>query len=907
MSLPSSIAHYRITAKLGEGGMGEVWRATDTKLGREVAIKVLPDRFAADPDRMARFRREAQVLASLNHPNIAAIYGVEERTIVMELVEGETLAELVARGPVPVAEALPMARQIAEALEAAHEKGIVHRDLKPANVKVTPAGVIKVLDFGLAMAVSPTSGTAGAQADLNTSPTLTVRATQAGMIMGTAAYMSPEQARGMAVDKRADIWAFGVLLYELLTARPLFAGETISDTLAAVLRADIDLTALPLDTPPAIRRLLRRCLERDRKRRLPDIGVARLEIDEALGGSPESLALAAVPHARAAIRWRNAAVALAALALAGLALAVVHFRETPPQAVPVRFQIPAPEKGSFGSTGLALSPDGRQLAFIASGADGRAMLWVRPLDSVTAHALLGTTGAGWVPFWSPDNRSIGFVVQGKLKKIEAAGGPPQTLCEVPGGLVGGSWSRDGVIIFGTPFGGLFRVPQAGGAATRLTTTDEPNGELGHLRPWFLPDGRHFLYFSRTANPEKAGIYLATLDGPARKRLVATNQGGAYAPPAAGSQNGHLLFLREGTLMALPLDARRFEPAGEAFPLAEQVGSILATEFFSVSANGVLAYRNGGAALGFGSQLVWFDRQGKSLGALGPLGVYASGPALSPDGNRVAVDQLDTGTAGNRDVHEVWVLDVARGVPTRFTFDTVNNGSPAWSPDGARLVFASMRGTAGTYSIYQKDSSGTGKEELLLQSGTPMVPNSWSPDGQYLLYSVTGQKTGSDLWVLPVAGGTPPDSKPVPYLQGPYNERQGQFSPDGRWIAYSSDETGSYQVYVQSFPAGTGKFQVSTAGGSQPRWRRDGKEIFYTGADGRLTAVSVKTAPKFEAGAPQALFDALIRPGSLAAGPFFYDVAADGRRFLFNTLATDRAGPAPTPITVIVNWPAALKR
>jgi Tol biopolymer transport system component/predicted Ser/Thr protein kinase len=754
MSLPTSIAHYRITAKLGEGGgMGEVWRATDTKLGREVAIKVLPDRFAADPDRTGRFHREAQVLASLNHPNIAAIYGVEERTIVMELVEGDTLAELMARGPVPVAEALPMARQIAEALEAAHEKGIVHRDLKPANVKVTPAGAIKVLDFGLAMAVSSAGSAAGGPADLNTSPTLTVRATQAGMIMGTAAYMSPEQARGMAVDKRSDIWAFGVLLYELLTGRAMFAGETISDTLAAVLRADIDLTALPPETPAAIRRLLRRCLERDRKRRLPDIADARLEIDEALSGALESPASAVAPQTRAAFRWWNVAVAL--VALAGLALAVVHFRETPPQPAAVRFQIPAPEKASFGSTGLALSPDGRQLAFIASGADGRTMLWVRPLDSVAAHALPGTEGADVLPFWSPDSRSIGFLVQGKVKRIEAAGGPPQTLAEVPGIVTGGSWSRDGVVIFGTPTGGLFRVPQAGGVATRATTADERHGELGHLYPWFLPDGRHFLYVLSARNPDAVGIYLATLEGAERKRLAATNQGGAYAPPAAGSQNGHLLFLRAGTLMALPLDARRFEPAGEPFPVAEQVGSRRGTGFFSVSANGVLAYRNGAGGT---SQLAWFDRQGKSLGALGPPGNYASGPTLSPDGNRVAVDQMDT--VGNR---EVWVLDVARGVPTRFTLNSLQDISPAWSADGTRLAFASIRGAAGTDGIYQNDFSGTGKEELLLPSGMPMVPNDWSPDGRYLLYSALSQKTGSDLWVLPAAAGTPPGSKPVPYL------------------------------------------------------------------------------------------------------------------------------------------------
>jgi Tol biopolymer transport system component len=456
-----------------------------------------------------------------------------------------------------------------------------------------------------------------------------------------------------------------------------------------------------------------------------------------------------------------------------------------------------------------------------------------------------------------------------------------------------------VVIFGTSIGGVLRVSQAGGAPARLTTLDEVHGELGHMRPWFLPDGRHFLYVLRTRNPEAAGIYLATLDGPERKRLAATNQAGAYATPAAGSQNGHLLFLREGTLMALPLDARRFEPAGEPFPVAEQVGSALAMGFFSVSANGVLAYRNGFAG-GIGSQLVWFDRQGKSLGTLGPRATYPSGPTLSRDGNRAAVDQLDAGPAGRR---EVWVLDVARGVPTRVTFDS-QNISPAWSPNGTRLVFVSNRG--GPDGIYQKDSGGTGKEELLLQSGMPMVLNDWSLDGRYLLYSATSEKTGSDLWVLPGGAGTPPGGKPVPYLREPYNEKQGQFSPDGRSIAYSSDETGSYQVYVQSFPAGAGKFRVSTAGGTQPRWRRDGKEIYYISADGKLTAVDVKTAPRYEAGAPQALFDPRIPATALAESYFHYDVAADGKRFLVSSVAPDGAGPAPTPITVIVNWPAALK-
>jgi Tol biopolymer transport system component len=881
MTTPSTIAHYRISGKLGEGGMGAVYRATDTKLDREVAIKILPDAFAGDADRMARFTREAKLLASLNHPNIAAIYGVEDRALIMELVEGHDL-----RGPLPTATALNYARQIAGALDAAHEKGIVHRDLKPANIRITPDGVVKVLDFGLAKLAEPVADSA----DASNSPTITSSHTRVGVIMGTAAYMSPEQARGHKVDKRADIWSFGVVFYEMLAGRKLFGGDTVSDTLAGVLKTDPDWSALPPDTPPAIRRLLRRCLERDRKQRLADIADARLEIDEASGGAPES---PAVPPPRSALRWWNALIAL--LALAGLAVAVQHFRETPPQPAAVRFQIPAPENASFGDTGLALSPDGRQLAFIASGADGRPMLWVRPLDSITARALPGTEGAALLPFWSPDSRVVGFMVQGKVKSIEAVGGTPQTLCEVPGQVIGGSWSRDGIVLFGTPSGGLFRVSQAGGAPTRLTTSDDSHGEVGHLRPWFLPDGRHFLYFSRSIKREVVGVYLATLDdnGKQRKRLVTTDQAAAYAPPAAGTQNGHILFLRESTLMALPLDARSFEPAGDPFPVAEHVGSRLAMGFFSVSANGVLAYRNGAAARG--SQLIWFDRQGKALGAIGPPGSYGSGPTLSPDGTRAAVDKMDA--AGSRNI---WVLDIARGVATRSTSDAVQDHGPAWSSDGTRLVFSSARGAAGTDGIFQRESSGTGKEERLLQSGYLIFPGNWSPDGRYLLYSTAGQKTGSDLLLLSAAG-TPP----VPYLEGPYNEQQGQFSPDGRWVAYASDETGSFEVYVQSFPTGAGKFLVSTAGGSQPRWRRDGRELFFISAAGRLMAVDVKTAPTFEFGVPRALFDPQIPAGVLADAFFHYDVAADGKRFLVSSI--DGANSVPNPITVIINWTALLKR
>ncbi len=858
--------------------MGEVYRALDTKLGRDVAIKIIPEIFARDADRMMRFAREARVLASLNHPHIAAIYGVEERALVMELVEGPTLAERIAQGPVPLEEALPIARQIAEALEYAHEKGVVHRDLKPANIKLTADGQAKVLDFGLAKALSSEPAPGESSAD---SPTLTMRATQAGIIMGTAAYMSPEQARGKTVDKRADIWAFGVVLYEMLTGAQLFEGETVSDTLAHVLTKEPDWDRAPAKT----RRLLRDCLEKDPKQRLRDIGDGWRLLEEPPAEHPH----------HSALPW----AALAAVAiLAALGLAVVHFRETPPQPVPVRFQIPAPDKTTFDG-GMALSPDGRRLAFIATGPDGRRMVWVRSLDSLAAQALPGTERAAFNPFWSPDSRFLGFAVQGMLKKVEATGGPPQTLCEIPGTIIGGSWSRDGVIVFGAPNSGLFRVSQAGGVATQFTKPDASLGETGHLRPWFLPDGRRFLYLTRNRNVEDDAIYLAALDGKARKRLVDARQAADYSPPAAGSENGHLLFLRDSTLMAQALDPKRFELAGDSFPVAEQVGSFLALGFFSVSANGVLAYRSGSS--GSNSQLVWFDRGGKSLGTLGQPADYLGGLALSPDGKRVAVSEVDQ--AGKSDV---WLLDVARGVHTRFTFDALST-RPTWSPDGMRLVFNSTRG--GSPNIYQKDSSGSGNEELLLKSA---FPEDWSPDGRYLLYNFSDPKIGNrDLWVLPDPAGPPENHKPIPYLQTPFSKGQGQFSPDGHWIAYTSDESGpsQYQVYVQSFPAGAGKFQVSTGtGGTQPRWRRDGKEIFYLAADGKLMAVETQTAPTFEAGAPRALFDPQISRGRMPAWVYYrYDVTADGKRFLVSSGPAALESSASAPITVVVNWLAALKR
>jgi Tol biopolymer transport system component len=709
----------------------------------------------------------------------------------------------------------------------------------------------------------------------------------------------------MAADKRADIWAFGVVLFEMLTGRQMFSGHTISDTLAAVLRTDPDWSVLPPETPAAIRRLLRRCLERELKRRMCDIGDARLEIEEALVAPPGLSPVAAGPLARGDLRWWFGGSIL--LALAGAAVAFVHFREAPPERAEVRFQVPAPEKTRFAAVfRLALSPDGRRLTFAGLNAEGRPVLWVRSLDSLDARPLPGTENAVCA-FWSPDSRWIGFAAEGKLKKIEASGGQPQTLCNTPpAGGIAGAWNSDGVILFGAvpSGGGLLRVSQAGGEATRATTVDR--SETAHAFPQFLPDGRHFIYFALSPEGENTGIYLGTLGGKERKRLLSTMFSAVYSPASANREKGHLLFLRDGTLMAQPLDARTFDLAGEAFPIAEQIGNFLAYGYYSAATNGALAYRSGGRTSA-NTQLIWFNREGKPLGAVGPLGGY-NDLALSRDGKRVAVSQDDP-QPGKRDI---WLVDMAHGVPQRFTFGPREDWCPVWSPDGRRLFFASRRD--GPDNIYQKDSGGTGTDEPLLKSDLAKNPLDWSPDGRFLMYYVEDPKTKADLWILPAGG----DRKPMPFLQTPSNETQGQFSPGSegapagapRWVAYSSDESGAWQIYVQPFPGGTsgrgGKFQVSTGGGLQPRWRADGKELFYIAPDGKLMAVEVKMSPRFETGIPKALFTTRISGGTTSVHVFRYAVAPDGKRFLINTMPqTDE--PNASPITVVLNWTAGLKK
>lgn len=882
---------YEILALLGAGGMGTVYRATDTKLNREVAIKVLPDALANDPDYLARFTREAQVLASLNHPNIAIIHGVEEQALVMELVPGQTLEERIAAGPVPLEETLDIARQIAVALEAAHEKGVIHRDLKPANVKVTPEGVVKVLDFGLAKrADQPTSAAAG------NSPTLTIRATQAGLIMGTAAYMSPEQAAGKAVDKRSDIWSFGVVLYEMLTGASLFAGETISHTLADVLRAPIELHELPQDTPGAVRDLLRRCLNRDVRSRLRDIGDARIAIEDALSG-PESRPDGSTAFSPPQPRFSRISAAVAAvLALALAALAFVHFREQPAPAELIRFQI-AKQEGQLGNVS-SVSPDGRRLAFSATGPDKRWAIWVRSLDTLEARRLAGTEGVGRNPslFWSPDSRFIGFASGRQLKKVDASGGQPQSICDIDGFFAGGTWAPDGTILFATPSPqgrSLMRVSEAGGAAVPLTLASTKGAPP--LYPSFLPDGRHFLYLLPTgSNSGQAGIYVGSLDAGDNTEntpplATARFPNLVVFAPSPDPEFGYILYGRDDTLSGMPFDAKRLKPTGAAVPVAQGLPLDSGTTF-SVSSNGVLSYRMGTETT---SRLLWFDREGRRLGQVGQAGQWG-GPKLSPDGKLLLVEELT-----NKGFGHLWTADPERGVFSRLNpGEAADYSGAAISPDGRVAFTYQIGGVAG--DIYMKQASGAGAAEPLVQSPALKHPNHWSLDGKYIVYDEHSPMK-QDLLVIPMTG----DRKPVPFLVTPADETDAKFSPDSRWIAYSSDESGRREVYVQGFrpdhvpAAGVGKWRISPSGGSKPAWRRDGKELYYI-ASGMMMSVAVKsTATGLEPGVAVPLFQTNTR------GALPYDLAADGR-FLINTI-TEEDLAASGSLTVVLNWTAGLKK
>jgi len=864
LSAGDKLGPYEILVAIGKGGMGEVFRARDTRLNRDVAIKVSSEHFSE------RFEREARVVASLNHPNVCSLYDVGPNYLVMELVEGPTLAERITQGAIALDETAGIARQIAAALDAAHEKGIVHRDLKPGNVKIKPDGMVKVLDFGLAKI----GGTPSVASD--ESPTLTMGQTEAGMILGTAAYMPPEQAKGKPVDKRADIWAFGAVVYEMLTGRPLFPGESTTEVLASVIKEEPDLNRAPAQA----QLLLRRCLEKDPNHRLRDIGDAMPLLEVA----PQT-----APLLQKAWLWPAVAgVLLIALGLASYAL----FRENLQAPIEtVRFQIPAPDKGSF-NVYLTLSPDGRKLAYVASGADGQSRVWIRSIDSLESRPLAGTEGAA-SPFWSPDSRFIAFGDGTKVKRIDVSGGPVQTIVDLPAGAGVGFWASDGTMLVGNRGAGpgMWRVSPTEGTASQITKADTSRQERAHGFPVLLPDGRHFLYTRLAASPENAGVFLGSLDAKpdaqGSRRILPVQSSSMYVPPV-GSGPGHLVFLQDRVLMAQPFDAKRFELSGEPVALAEQIGTLGAYGFFSVSATGALAYRVGGVDAN-NRQLTWYDRQGNALGSVGQPVDFQGQPVISPDGGAVAIARIDRQAAFS----DIWVHDLARNTDSRLTSGPGSSANPVWSPDGSKIAFGNSR--HGIPSVFQKAANGVGQDEELDKDARPKNVRDWSRDNQYIIEEVgRTSKTGLAVWVLPLSG----DRKPFPYLESEFDQENPRISPNGQFLAYESNETKRNEIYVQSFPRPGGKWQVSTDGGASPVWSRDGKELFFRGANGKLMVAGVRSGPgnKFDNDLPKPLFD-------LPGGAGSFDVNKDGR-FL---IPAPVGQSASAPITVVVNWTAGLKR
>ena len=901
VSAGSRLGSYEIVSAIGAGGMGEVYRARDTRLNRDVALKVLPEAYTRDPDRLARFRREALILASLNHPNIAAIYGFEElypsaesaqgavQALVLELVEGQTLADVIEQRSIPVTEALQVAKQIADALEAAHEQGIVHRDLKPANIKLRSDGTVKVLDFGLAK-----FGTGeGRGRDLSQSPTITIGATRDGVILGTAAYMSPEQARGKPIDKRTDLWAFGCVLYEMLTRRTAFTGETGSDTIVAVLEREPDWNLLPGTTVPAVRRLLQRCLEKDPRRRLHDVGDVRIEIEDALtmaasGGSASPGLVPGVsgPSSSHGFRRERAwAAATAAMAVTIIILAALMLRRPAADPRPLRLSVVPPVGTTFtpkdisGMPHFAVSPDGRRLAFVASAPGARPQLWVQQLETGTAQPLPGTDDATG-PFWAPDSRRLAFYARGKLKKVSLEGGVPQDLANVAVNVGSGAWNADGIILFGgAGLNVLFRISEEGGSSMPVTKLDPARGEINHGWPQFLPDGRRFIFNVLSATQENIGVYVGSIDSGDKTQILRSRTNAVYA------SSGHLLFDQAGALMVQPFDVSSGELSGQASAFGDRVLAAPAPGYLalSIGADGTMAYWNGQAAT---TELLWFDRSGRPLGKVGASKPYQS-PALSPGGGSLLItEQISPSRA------ELWNVDLSSGVPSRLTFP-VGDLSFArfgiWSPDGKNLLYSSI--DAEGPHIYQVATSGTSQASLPVGTAG-LFPEDWSRDGRWLVYNSFGPNAATDLWAFNFA-----DQKSRPILEEPSHQLQARVSPDGRWLAYTSDESGVWEVYVRPFPEGKNKRLVSTGGGSQPQWRGDGKELFYVAADNRLVAVPIVGISTFEVGVSQPLFTTRI-PAVLPPWRTNYAVSSDGQRFLVNSVAQE---VAPAPITIAVNW------
>jgi Tol biopolymer transport system component len=876
---PETIAHYRISSKLGEGAMGEVYRATDSKLGREVAIKLIPEDFAKDAQRMSRFMREAQVLASLNHVNIASIYGVEDRALIMELVEGPTLAERIKQGAIREQDALEFARQIADGLQAAHDKGIVHRDLKPANIKITPGGTIKLLDFGIAKADGPWT----TAASVDEAPTLTVASTGTGMILGTAAYMAPEQARGRNVDRRADVWAFSVIVYEMLTGAQMFQGDTVTDILAAVVRQEPDLSRVP----PRIRMMLERCLEKDPKRRIRDVGDAMLLLD----------VLPAIAVSRTG-NWPLWALGTVAILLAlGLGLvSYTHFRETRPAPEVVRFRLGLPDDVNFTQFGVsAISPDGRKVAFAAYGNDGTPRVWVRSLDSPSATPLMEATitQQSFGFFWSPDSRFIVYPGQKTLHRINVGGGPPETLAEV-GPVFGGSWSDDGTIITGTA-NGIMKLPASGGALTPVTKP--ANAMEPHFYPRFLPDSRHFLYM-KGAPPGMRSVFVGDLeaspDAQSTTPILSTDHGVTVAQAGPGAPP-MVLFLRDSTLVAQEFDMRALALTGEPLTVADQVAGMLNNAIAHVSASrtGALVYRT---VTGNNRQLTWFNRQGDLVSRQGERAPYGT-MKVSPDGTRAVVVQNDPRQSGNSDL---WIVDLVSGTSTRFTFDPGRDEQPVWSPDGHYIAWQAIRGDKP--DIYRKPADGSGVDEPLSAPTAANNLTDWTQSG-HLIFTMNG-----DIYAMPVNPDATGNRTPIPVVQSPAGELGAYVSPDGRWIAYISNETGRQEIFVQPFVAGgnkrTGKWMVSRGTRGMARWRSDSKELMFVGLEGDVVTVDVAQGVALQASAPKKLFQMPLDLLSTQQVGTLADATRDLQRLLFVMPVQESA---QRELDFVLNWQAGLRR
>jgi Tol biopolymer transport system component len=884
-----TLAHYEITSQLGKGGMGEVYQGKDRKLGREVAIKILPEEFARDVDRVARFQREAKLLASLNHPNIAAIYGLEESDgrhfLVLELVEGETLADRLKRGPIPVEESLKLAFQIAEALEAAHEKGVIHRDLKPANIKVTPEGKVKVLDFGLAKAYAGDKE----EVNLSNSPTLSDAATQQGVILGTSAYMSPEQAKGKTVDKRADIWAFGVVLFEMLTGRQLFTGETVSETLAAVLMREPDFSILPPNLHPRIRFLLERCLEKEPRNRYHDISEVRLDIQKVLSdrsGVLMQLAPGIAPRTmlRKMAPWIVAAILFGAI-ITGIAVWEIR---TPEPSQIMRFDYELPAGQQFSDTTMpvfAVSPDGKKFVYAATSG-----LYLRSWGELTAKLISGTEGGPTQPFFSPDGKWVGYCSrgEGQIKKIAINGGAPVTLVAASS-FLGADWNANDTIVFGT-LGGILRISANGGAPEFLYKAE---GQL-IASPQILPGGKSVLFTNISSSPFR--VIVQSLKSRERKELFAGDTA-RYLP------TGQIVYASENNILAVRFDLDRLETVGGPAPVVEGVTHLIAP-LYAVSDSGTLVYVPAvTSAVTSGRTFVWVTRDGREEPIEAPPNDYMY-PKISPDGTRVAL------TLSVENNWDIWIWDLVRKTMTRLTFDKSYDVQPVWTPDGKRIVFASTR--EGNLGLYWKAADGTGKDEKIFRAlDRNLMPYSWSSDGKILIVAeVEGNVMASNKWYIGMLSMEGERSLKT-LLKEEYVEIQPQISPDGRWIAYSSNESGPNQgqIYVRPFPeVDKGKWQVSTNGGSCPRWSPDGRELFYLSRENSLMAVPVETKPALSFGVPRSMFRSIYAGLSSSSGTP-WDISPDGKRFLMmkepGNNAAKEAGPRK--INVVVNWFEELKQ